>query len=104
MLMAKKIAYTFTGIALSSMILLGCSEDPGKKQEKKVETTQERIGREAAQNMQKPMEDARKAAQLGTERVQMLNDTARDPKPAAQEGAAKQTQTDGKGKKKLEGC
>ena len=98
MLTAKKITSAFAGIALCSMILLGCSEDPGKKQEKKVETTQERIGRETAQNLQKPIEDARKAAQQGTERAQVLSETSRDMNPATQ------TQADGKGKKKLEGC
>ena len=90
----KKIAYTATGIALCSMILLGCSEDRGKKLENKVETTQERIGKEAAQNLQKPLEDARKAAQLGTERVETLNAAAQDTKP----------QAGGKENKKLEGC
>ena len=76
------------------MILVGCSEDRGKKPENKTETTQERIGRDAAQNLKKPMEDARKAAQLGTERVETLNEAARDTK----------TQAGGKEKKKLEGC
>jgi hypothetical protein len=104
MRITKKIATALTGIALCSMFLLGCSEDPSKKQEKKVETAQERIGREAAQNLQKPMEDARKAAQLGTDRVQMLGEAGRDTKPTAHEGGSTQTQPDGKGKKKLEGC
>ncbi len=94
MLTIKKIVYTATGMVLCSMILLGCSEDQGKKQENKMETTQERIGKEAAQNLKKPMEDARKAAQLGTERVETLNEAARDTKPRA----------GGKEKKKLEGC
>ena len=94
MLTIKKIVYTATGMALCSMILMGCSEDQGKKQGKKVETTQERIGKEAAQNLQKPLEDARKAAQLGTERVETLNEAARNTEP----------QAGGKDKKKLEGC
>ena len=94
MLTIKKIVYTATGMALCSMILLGCSEDQGKKQENKIETTQERIGKEAAQNLHKPLEDARKAAQLGTERVETLNEAARDSKP----------QAGGKERKKLEGC
>jgi PBP1b-binding outer membrane lipoprotein LpoB len=100
----KRIATALTGIALCSIILFGCSEDPSKKQEKKVETAQERVGRETAQNLQKPMEDARKATQLGTDRVQMLGETGQDTKPAAHEGGSTQTQPDGKGKKKLEGC
>ena len=52
MFTAKKIASVCTGLALCSMIFWGCSEDQSKKQEKKAETTQERIGREAAQNLQ----------------------------------------------------
>ena len=96
MFIAKKIACAFTGVALCSMLLLGCSEEQGKKQDKKVESAQERQGTEAAKNLQKPLEDARKAAQLGTERVQNLSETAPDGKPAAQTG--------GKEKKKLEGC
>ena len=103
MLTAKKILSIFMGMSLCSLVLLGCSEDQGKKQEKKIETTQERLGREAAENLQKPMEDARKAAQLGTERVQTLSEAAQKMEPPPQEGGAT-PQARTKEKKKLEGC
>lgn len=90
MFMAKKIAYACTGMALCAMILLGCSEDQGKKQGKKIETTQERIDQEAAQSE--------------TRATQALQEAAHDTKPVAQETNAAQNQIGGKEKKKLEGC
>lgn len=99
MIMPKKIVYALTGMAFCSLVLLGCSEDQGKKQEKKVETTQERLGREAAQNLQKPIEEARKTAtQAGEKAGQAVTDAAERTNQAIQESSG------GKEKKKLEGC
>ena len=50
----QKIAYAFTGMALCSMTLWGCSGDQGKKEEKKTVTAQEQMGKDAAQAVQKP--------------------------------------------------
>lgn len=99
MFTAKRIAYACTVLALCAMISGGCSEERGRKQENKAETRQERIGREAAQNLQKPMKDARQAAQLGTERVQMLSDTAQETKSALQEEGTTPEQASGREKK-----
>jgi len=93
----QKIAYAFAGMALCSMSLWGCSGDQGKKEEKKTVTAQEQVGKDAAQAVQKPLEEARKAAQTETEAAQALKDTARDTQPAAQNSG-------GKEKRKLEGC
>jgi hypothetical protein len=101
MLTTKNIAYAFTGMALCSMLFWGCSEN----QDKKVETRQEQLGREAAQNLQKPMEDARKAAaQAGAKADQALKEVPDETKKAVQEAGSAPTQANGKEKKKLEGC
>ena len=60
-------------------------------------TAQEQVGKDAAQAVQKPLEEARKAAQAETGAAQTLKDTARDAQPAAQNNG-------GKEKRKLEGC
>jgi hypothetical protein len=62
MLTNKKLVTACAGMVLCSMVLLGCSESQEKKQEQKAETRQEQIGREAAGNLQKPLEEARRAA------------------------------------------
>ncbi len=93
----QKIAYAFASMVLCSMTLWGCSGDQGKKEEKKTVTAQEQMGKDAAQAVQKPLEEARKAAQSETGAAQALKDTARDTQPAAQNSG-------GKEKKKLEGC
>ena len=104
MFKTKKILCIFLGMIFCSGLLGGCSEDQGKKQEKKGETSQERLGKETARNLQKPLEDAHQAAQLGTERVKALDEAGREPKPASQEVSASPPPAGGKEKKKLEGC
>ena len=62
MMTTKKIACLFAGLALCSMTFWGCSSDQEKKEEKKTMTVQEQMGKDAAQALQKPMDEARKAA------------------------------------------
>jgi len=92
----QKIIAVCTGLALCTLTLMGCSGDQEKKQEQKPPTVQQKIGQEAAQSVQKPLEEARKAAQAETGANQAIKDAAGNV-PAA-------TETGGKEKKKLEGC
>lgn len=104
----KKLTFAFTGLALCSMVLWGCSEDQNKKEEKKNVTVQEqmgKVGKDAAQALQKPMEEARKTAvQVEAKAEQALKDVAEGTKKAAQDAGLAPNQTGGKEKKKLEGC
>jgi hypothetical protein len=105
MITAKKIAYAFAGMALCSIALWGCSEDRGKKEEKKTVTVQEQMGKEAAQTLQKPLEEARKTAvQVEAKTDQALKDIADGTKKSAQEAGIVPTEKGSKEKKKLEGC
>ena len=94
---AKKLVVAFTGLALCSLTLWGCSGDQEKKQEKKTPTVQQQLGQDAAQSVQKPLAEARKAAQAETEANQAVKDAAGAVQPAAPEAG-------GKEKKRLEGC
>lgn len=102
----KKTIYTVAAMAFCSMLLLGCSGDQEKKPEKKTETKMEQIGKQAAQDLQKPLAEARKAAaDAGAITSKALNEAARETKSAIQEATgANQQQKNGKEKKKLEGC
>jgi len=101
----KKLTFAFTGLALCSMVLWGCSEDQNKKQEKKTVTVQEQMGKDAAQALQKPMEEARKTAvQVEAKTDQTSKDVAEGAKKGAQETGPAPKATEGKEKKKLEGC
>ena len=106
MLTTKKTIYAVTAIAFCSMLLLGCSGDQEKKPEKKTETKMEQIGKQAAQDLRKPLEDARKAAaEAGAVTSKALNEAARETKSSIQEATGTgQQQKNGKEKKKLEGC
>lgn len=100
----KKIACLFAGLALCSMTFWGCSSDQEKKEEKKTMTVQEQMGKDAAQALQKPMDEARKAAaQVEAKADQALKETAEGAKKALQESGGLPAQSD-KEKKKLEGC
>ena len=94
---AKKLVVAFTGLALCSLTLWGCSGDQEKKQEKKTPTVQQQLGQDAAQSVQKPLAEARKAAQAETGANQAVKDAAGNVQPAAPEAGDKE-------KKKLEGC
>ncbi len=63
---AKILVVAFAGLALCSLTLWGCSGDQEKKQEKKTPTVQQQLGQDAAQSVQKPLAEARKAAQAET--------------------------------------
>lgn len=93
----QKIIAACTGLALCTLTLFGCSGDQEKKQEKKPPTVQQKIGQDAAQSVQKPLEEARKAARAETGANQAVKDAADNMQPAAPEAG-------GKEKKKLEGC
>jgi hypothetical protein len=97
MLTGKRMAYACTLLTLCSLFLWGCSEDQGKGPDKKTATTQEQMGKEAAQHLQQPIEAAHQAAQT-------LNDAARDTKQHTLEKEAADTQAVGKKKRQLEGC
>jgi len=75
MLIVKRMGYCFSIVLLCSAFTLGC-DNKEKQPEKKIETTQEKIGKEAAQDIKKPIEET----------VKMKN------------------QVEEKQKKKLEGC
>jgi len=75
MLIVKKMTCCFSIFFLCSAFILGC-DNKEQKPEKKVETAQEKIGKEAAQDIKQPIDEA----------VKM------------------KTQVEEKQKKKLEGC
>ena len=101
----KKLIFAFTGLALCSMVLWGCSEDQNKKQEKKTVTVQEQMGKDAAQALQKPVEEARQAkTQVEAKNDQALQDVTEGTKKATQETSPAPKATEGKEKKRLEGC
>jgi hypothetical protein len=74
-MIVKRMAYCFSIVLLCSTFTLGCDKKE-QKPEKKVETAQEKIGKEAAQDSKQPIDEA----------VKMRN------------------QVEEKQKKKLEGC
>jgi len=101
---AKRIACALAGLAVCTLTLWGCSSDQEKKEEKKTMSVQEQMGKEAAQALQKPMDEARKAAaQVEAKADQALKETAEGAKKAIQESGVLPAQS-GKEKKKLEGC
>jgi len=101
----KKLTFAFTALALCSMVLCGCSEDQNKKEGKKTVTVQEQMGKDAAQTLQKPMDEARKtAAQAEAKTDQALKDGTDGAKKGAQETSPAPKAAEGKEKKKLEGC
>lgn len=106
MLTTKKFVSILASLGLCALLMVGCSGDQGKKEEKKTVTAQEQVGKDAAQALQKPMEEARKtAAQVEVKTEQAMKDMAEGAKKAAQEaGVPPAGQTGGKEKKKLEGC
>jgi len=105
MITAKNIACAFAGLALCSMTLWGCSGEQEKKEEKKTMTVQEQMGKEAAQALQKPVDEARKAAaQVEAKADQALKETTEGAKKATQETGVLPSQSGVKEKKKLEGC
>ncbi|MGD9948320.1 MAG: hypothetical protein AB7U29_07555 [Desulfobulbus sp.] len=60
---AGLIVTLLTTTVLCALLLSGCSEDQQAKDKKKA-TVQEQIGRDAAKSIQKPMNEAREAAEL----------------------------------------
>lgn len=101
----KKLTFAFTALTLCSMVLWGCSEDQNKKQEKKTVTVQEQMGKDAAQALQKPVEEARQAkTQVEAKNDQALQDATEGTKKAPQETGPAPKATEGKEKKRLEGC
>lgn len=103
---AKKAIPFLTALALCFLLLGGCSGDQGKKEEKKTVTVQEQLSKDAAQALQKPMEEARRtAAQVEAKTEQAVKEMADGAKKAAQEaGLTPANLAGGKEKKKLEGC
>ena len=106
MLTTKQFVSALTALGLCTLLMGGCSGDQGKKEEKKTVTVQEQMGKDAAQALQKPMEEARKtAAQVEAKTEQAMKEIAYGAKKAAHEaGLTPAGQTGGKEKKKLEGC
>jgi hypothetical protein len=104
-LIGRKAACALTGMALCSLLIGGCSGDQGKKEEKKQVTTQEQMGKDAAQALQKPMDEARKtAAQVEAKADQAMKEASEGIKKAAQDAGVTPGPAGGKEKKKLEGC
>lgn len=106
MLTTYKAGSLLTILGLCTLLMVGCSGDQDKKEEKKTVTAQEQLGKDAAQALQKPMEEARKtAAQVEAKTEQAVKEMADGAKKAAQDaGLTPAGQTGGKEKKKLEGC
>jgi len=102
---AKIGACTLAGMALCTLLLGGCSGDQDKKEEKKTLTVQEQMGKDAAQALQKPLDEARQtAAQVGAKADQALQEVTDGAKKAAQDAGLTPNQSGAKEKKKLEGC
>jgi hypothetical protein len=101
-----KAGSILTILGLCTLLMVGCSGDQGKKEEKKTVTVQEQLGKDAAQALQKPMEEARKTViQVEAKTEQATKEMADGAKKTAQEAELPTTgQTGGKEKKKLEGC
>lgn len=92
-------------LALCSLLLAGCSGDQDKKEEKKTVTVQEQRGKEAAQALRKPLEEARKTeVQLEAKADEAMKDVAEGAKKAAQDAGLTPNASGAKEKKKLEGC
>jgi len=105
MITTKKAACAFAAMALCSMMLWGCSGDQEKKEEKKPLTVQEQMGKDAAQTLQKPLEEARQTAErVEAKTSQALKETTGEAKKADQEAGLAPNQPGAKEKKKLEGC
>ncbi|MDY0391431.1 hypothetical protein [Desulfobulbus oligotrophicus] len=78
MLNAKKTVYLLAGLALSALLFTGCSGDQNKTEEKKTVTPQEQLGKDAAEAVQKPMEEARQAAAQVEEKTEQVVQEAAD--------------------------
>ncbi len=102
----KTIQRALVILACCAGLLAGCSEDQAKKQEKTGATRQEQLGKEAAQALKQPVEDARKAAaEVGGKADQALKEVAGDAKKAIETSPPIPGQEAIKEKKKkLEGC
>jgi len=72
----KKMTYLLAGIFMCAALLCGCSDEKEVKPAKKTESAQEQLGKDAAQEIRKPIEAAQNA----------------------------RGQVEAQGKKKLEGC
>lgn len=93
-------------LACCAGLLAGCSEDQSKKQEKTGMSKQEQMGKEAAQALKQPMEDARKAAaEVSGKADQALKEVVGDTRKAIENSPLVPGQEAVKEKKKkLEGC
>ena len=102
MIVAKKLACIFAGCALCALMLWGCSEDQGNKVGEKTVTAQEKVGKEAAATIKKPVDEARKAAaKVEAKANKVLND---EEKKTVRKEGLEPDQAGAKEKKKLEGC
>ena len=98
MVSMKKTGYALVAFVLCAVFLLGCSEEKKSQQEKITETVQERMGREAAQELKKPVEEAKRvAAEAGAKTNQALQNVADETRKATQDAGETAN-------KKLEGC
>jgi hypothetical protein len=102
----KTILRTLMILACCAGLLVGCSEDQSKKQEKTGMSKQEQMGKEAAQALKQPVEDAKKAAaEVSGKADQALKEVAGDAKKAIENSNLIPGQAASKEKKKqLEGC
>ena len=92
------VVRTLLLLACGAGLLAGCSEDQAKKQEQK--------GKEAAEAIKKPMEEATKAAaEMGAKTEQTVKAAADDAKKAIENSDLIPGQKATKDKRKqLEGC
>jgi hypothetical protein len=116
----KKFACTCATIALCLTVLAGCGEDQQKKEAQKELTSQEQLGKDAAQRIQQPLEKARMAAEQAGQQTKELidgaatatkeavNETAKQVDQAMENAAETAKKAGGKSgaqeKKQLEGC
>lgn len=90
MLSSRNIALACAATGLCTLMLVGCGEEQPKKETKKELTVQEQLGREAAQNIQQPLDKARKAAEQAGQRANQLIDRATEATQETVNEAVKQ--------------
>ncbi len=80
----KKLTLVVALLSFSSLMLVGCSDDQKKKAEKKGVTTQEQMGKDAAESIKKPIETAKKTTEEASNKAdQALKAVTDETKKAA---------------------
>jgi hypothetical protein len=67
--MGKTLIYIFVGILLSILIFSACSKENAETEKGAIEEFTERTGREAAENIKRPLDKARALQEKSAENV-----------------------------------